>query len=64
MSNTVKCPFCGEGDYDLVGLKNHLLYGGLFYPPCHKFINTLSIEEERQLRDTQKQYQKEHEIDE
>ncbi len=60
MSDTVKCPFCGDGDYDLIGLKNHLLVGGFFSPPCHKFVNTLSIEEERELRDTQKKYQKEH----
>ena len=24
---TIQCPFCKEGDYDLVGLKDHLLHG-------------------------------------
>ncbi len=64
MSDTVKCPFCGEGDYDLVGLKHHLTGFHIFsgeYGGCDKFKATLTTEEERQLMDTQKQYQKEHE---
>lgn len=27
MSNYVECPFCDEPDFDLVGLKHHLLAG-------------------------------------
>jgi len=23
----VSCPFCGEGDFDRIGLKSHLLHG-------------------------------------
>lgn len=22
----IVCPFCGEGDFDLIGLKEHLIY--------------------------------------
>ena len=31
---TIQCPFCGEKDFDLVGLKVHLLRF------CEKFENT------------------------
>jgi hypothetical protein len=27
MSDYVKCPFCGEDDFDLIGLKNHFVAG-------------------------------------
>jgi len=30
----VVCPFCGEEDFDLIGLKSHLLND------CENFINT------------------------
>jgi len=36
------CPFCGEDDFDLIGLKHHLLNF------CDEFRETISIEEERQ----------------
>jgi hypothetical protein len=41
----VICPFCGEGDFDLVGLKMHLLRGW-----CDK-LNETSIDVPR-TRDT------------
>jgi hypothetical protein len=56
MSSDIKCPFCGEIDFDLVGLKHHFEMGY-----CDVYNSTLSIEEERALRNAQKQYQKEHE---
>ncbi|KKM73270.1 hypothetical protein LCGC14_1412200 [marine sediment metagenome] len=43
----VACPFCNEGDYDLVGLKYHLV-GNDF--PCKAFGDTLTVEEEQYLR--------------
>jgi len=39
----VVCPFCGERDFDLIGLKNHLK----FY--CNTYDELMSIEEERQV---------------
>ena len=36
----VTCPFCGEGDFDLYGLKIHLLNGW-----CEAFNNTEEDEE-------------------
>jgi hypothetical protein len=49
-NSDIICPFCGEGNMDLIGLKNHLLVGGLSYDPCKAFTDTLTIEEERNLR--------------
>ena len=35
----ISCPFCGEGDFDAVGLKLHLTGGGLlFSEPCEKYL--------------------------
>lgn len=31
------CPWCGEGGYDLFGLKEHL-QGTVFWSGCEKFI--------------------------
>lgn len=39
----IKCPFCGEDDFDLIGLKNHL------EKYCQKYMDILSVEEERKL---------------
>lgn len=41
-NNDVTCPFCKENDFDLIGLKNHLLSGH-----CGNFNETLTVEEER-----------------
>jgi hypothetical protein len=35
------CPFCNEHDFDLIGLKNHLISGH-----CNVFNETISIKEE------------------
>jgi hypothetical protein len=40
----VTCPFCKMVGYDLIGLKDHLENN------CKAYADTLSIEEERQLR--------------
>ena len=40
----VLCPFCGEDDFDLVGLKYHLMVGY-----CAVFNETISAEEEAAL---------------
>lgn len=40
----MKCPFCNEEDFDLIGLKYHLL------TYCEEFRKTLSVEEERRKR--------------
>jgi hypothetical protein len=37
----IECPFCGEIDFDLIGLKAHLLNGD-----CEEFAHTLSPLEE------------------
>lgn len=34
------CPFCGEQDFDAIGLKIHLLIGGWYHEPCEIFVNT------------------------
>ena len=34
------CPFCGDTGFDAIGLKLHLLYGGMFHEPCEIFVNT------------------------
>jgi len=39
------CPFCMETDFDVIGLKHHLLSGG-----CEIFNTTRTVEEERHLR--------------
>lgn len=41
----VECPFCEECDFDLVGLKVHLLRGG-----CKEFDDTESPEQEHARR--------------
>jgi hypothetical protein len=49
MNNSeIICPFCGEGDFDLIGLKDHLTNVDRL---CSKFVQTLTIEEERKLRE-------------
>jgi len=42
MSNEVSCPFCKEGGFDLVGLKNHL------ERDCEDYLKIESIEEEEE----------------
>ena len=34
----MSCPFCGEDDFDLVGLKSHLVHGD-----CDEFNKTENI---------------------
>ncbi len=36
--NKIKCPFCGEDDFDLIGLKYHLINY------CDEYKNTPPIE--------------------
>lgn len=43
MDNII-CPFCNEADFDLIGLKNHLVKGH-----CDTFNEIISIEQERHL---------------
>ena len=45
MSKSVVCPFCGEDDFDLIGLKAHLMRGW-----CEVFEVTIRPEEERLQR--------------
>jgi hypothetical protein len=33
----MKCPWCGEDDFDLPGLKQHLTIGATFSEPCEFF---------------------------
>ena len=35
----ISCPFCGEKDFDKIGLKHHLINGY-----CEEYLNTQSIE--------------------
>lgn len=42
MSEAVKCPFCDESDFDLIGLKAHFLRGR-----CEPFNNTVRPDEDR-----------------
>ena len=44
----IVCPFCKEDNFDLIGLKNHLLN------QCEEFQETISIEEERNNRNADK----------
>lgn len=41
MDDDIKCPFCHEDGFDLVGLKQHLLNW------CPEFEDVETIEEER-----------------
>jgi len=41
----IQCPFCKETDFDLIGLKNHLLSGH-----CEDFNDVMSVEEEQAAR--------------
>jgi hypothetical protein len=41
----IACPFCGENDFDLIGLKSHLLNH------CVEFAHTLSPLEEVRRRE-------------
>ena len=38
MNDLVDCPFCGESDFDLVGLKSHLQNGD-----CEGYENTETL---------------------
>lgn len=53
MDGYIKCPFCGQGDYDLIGLKNHLVVGGIFNNTCEAFDNIESVDEERERKSKQ-----------
>lgn len=39
MAEYIACPWCGENDFDLEGLKQHLTVGGMSYGPCEAFAN-------------------------
>lgn len=39
---SIKCPFCGDDDFDLIGLKAHFMRGW-----CEPFNETIRPEEER-----------------
>ena len=41
----ITCPFCGEENYDKIGLKHHLLNS------CEVFDTTISPEEEQRIRE-------------
>lgn len=49
MSSDVICPFCNEGDFDLIGLKYHYEMGY-----CESYNNTMTIEEERRGKNNDK----------
>jgi len=52
----IKCPFCGEDGFDLVGLKGHLTGEGfIFAGGCQVFRDTLMIQEESNLRKIQQE---------
>lgn len=42
----ITCPFCGDKDFDLVGLKGHLLNGS-----CQEFDRTETPLEERMRKE-------------
>lgn len=42
----IECPFCGQKDFDLVGLKGHLLNGA-----CEEYNHTETPLEERMRKD-------------
>ena len=44
MDENIICPFCNESDFDLIGLKHHLVTGR-----CEIFNTTISIYQERHL---------------
>jgi hypothetical protein len=41
---SIICPFCGEDDFDLIGLKHHI------ENYCEIYQSTLSVDEERKIR--------------
>ena len=50
----MKCPFCGEDDFDEVGLKAHLTGEGMMFGTgCQMFENTFTLAEEQKLREIQ-----------
>jgi hypothetical protein len=42
----IECPFCGDKDFDLVGLKGHLLNGD-----CEEYIHTETPLEQRMRKE-------------
>lgn len=42
--DNVTCPFCGESDFDLVGLKSHFMKGY-----CDQYNETITVEQERAI---------------
>ncbi len=55
--NSITCPFCGDDDFDKVGLKNHLTGEGLLFSEgCQAFRDTLSTEEESRLYNIERDY--------
>ena len=51
MTEYIVCPFCGEGDYDLIGLKYHIERG------CQAYDDTISVAEEHNLRVAKDKYE-------
>lgn len=40
IKNMLVCPFCGQKDFDAIGLKRHILGIGMFADPCEAFEKT------------------------
>ena len=56
MIEDIKCPFCGEDGFDLVGLKGHLTGEGLIFAEgCQLFRDIFTIQEEARLREIQQE---------
>lgn len=49
----VTCPFCGEGEFDLPGLKGHILNG--WCEACNELPVPLTLEERVQAARTTKE---------
>jgi len=53
----IKCPFCDEDGFDLVGLKSHLTGEGLIFSEgCQKYLETFTIQEETNLNGFRRGY--------
>ncbi len=50
MSELITCPFCKEGEFDLIGLRHHLMCGY-----CQVFEATLTVDQAREQRQQEAQ---------
>ena len=48
MNEYIKCPFCGEDDFDLIGLKNHLLCHCEEFEQTEKLLTRFTMSELRE----------------